>query len=241
MQLVRAGVPLDRINPVFVTHHHFDHIVDLADVVLASWLEGRPGALDVFGPAGTARIVAALVEQVYDRDIEFRGTGEPAIGGWKPARATDATPGLVAQGPGWRVRAETVVHGHGLDLSADFKRRWVCFGYRIEAEGKVVAISGDTVACEGLDRLARGADVLVQCCYLAAGEISTDHMRQVARHTLACADTVGAIASRAAVGRLVLTHFRRKSDDVLATIAEDVRRDYGGEVVLGRDLLRVTV
>jgi ribonuclease Z len=241
MQLARAGVPLAAVNPVFLTHHHFDHIMDLADVALASWLEGRPGPLDVIGPAGTVRTVTALVEQVYDRDIEFRAKGEPAIGGWKPVRATDAVPGVVAEGPGWIARAEAVVHGHGLDLSVDFKRRWVCFGYRIEAEAKVIAISGDTVACDGLDRLAQGADLLVQCCYLASGEIGTDHMRQVARSTLACADTVGAIAHRAAVKRLVLTHFRRKPDDVLATIATDVRREYAGEIVLGHDLLRLTV
>ena len=35
-QLVRAGVPLDAVNPVFITHHHFDHIGDLYDVALAT-------------------------------------------------------------------------------------------------------------------------------------------------------------------------------------------------------------
>jgi ribonuclease Z len=241
MQLARAGVPLDRIGPVFVTHHHFDHIVDLADVALATWLERRPGALDVVGPAGTARIVSVLLEQIYDKDIHFRAQGEPAIGGFKPVHATDAVPGVVAEGPGFTVRAEPVVHGHGLDFSAEFRRRWVCFGYRVEVGDAVVTISGDTIACEGLDRLAQGADVLVQCCYLARSEIGTEHMRQVARSTLACADTVGGIARRARVKRLVLTHFRRKTDDVLATIADDVRRDFAGEVVLGRDLLRLAV
>src|SRR5262245_60384797 len=40
-QLVRAGVPLDSVNPVFITHHHFDHIGDLYDVALATWMYGR--------------------------------------------------------------------------------------------------------------------------------------------------------------------------------------------------------
>ena len=35
-------------------------------------------------------------------------------------------------------------------------------GFRIEAEGKVVVIAGDTVPCEGLTRLCQGADVYVQ-------------------------------------------------------------------------------
>ena len=40
-QIVRAGIPLERVNPVFITHHHYDHIGDLADVILTSWLQGR--------------------------------------------------------------------------------------------------------------------------------------------------------------------------------------------------------
>jgi ribonuclease Z len=35
-------------------------------------------------------------------------------------------------------------------------------GYRIEADGKAVVIAGDTIPCEGLDRLCAGADVYVQ-------------------------------------------------------------------------------
>src|SRR6516165_2695857 len=42
--------------------------------------------------------------------------------------------------------------------------RWICYGYRFEAQGKVVAISGDTVDCDGLAQLAQNADVLVHCC-----------------------------------------------------------------------------
>lgn len=241
MQLARAGVPLERLNPVFVTHHHYDHIVDLADVMLSTWLGGRPGALRVFGPPGTAAIVSALLGQVYDKDVEFRDKGEPAIGGWKPVETLDVVAGPVHETPAWKVAAEVVVHGHGLDLSGAFRQRWICLGYRVEAEGKIVAISGDCVACDGLDRLARGADILVQCCYLARAEIDSPHLERVANHTLACSDTVGKIARDAGVGKLVLTHFRRKSETMLQAIAEDVARDYAGPVVLGHDLAEIVV
>lgn len=241
MQLARAGVPLERLNPVFVTHHHYDHIVDLADVILSTWLGGRPRALQVFGPPGTAAIVSALLGQVYDKDIEFRDRGEPAVGGWKPVDTVDVVAGPVYETSRWRVSAEVVVHGHGLELAGAFRQRWVCLGYRVEAEGRIVAISGDCVACDGLDRLARGADVLVQCCYLARAEIDSPHLERVARHTLACSDTVGKIARDAGVGKLVLTHFRRKSESMLRAIAEDVARDYLGPVVLGHDLAEIVI
>jgi ribonuclease BN (tRNA processing enzyme) len=241
LQLVRASVPLDRINPVFLTHHHYDHIGDLSDVILTSWLEGRQHTLQVFGPPDTTSIVAALLDRVYDKDIEFRAKGEPALGGWKPVETTDVMRGLVCDGRTWQVFAEVAVHGHGLTLPDAFKHRWVCLGYRVEAEGKVIAISGDGVASAGLDRLARDADVLVQCCYLARAEITTPVLEHLAKHTLACADSVGKIAAKAGVKKLVLTHFRQKSVAVLREVAADVARDYDGPVVLGEDLVEVVV
>jgi ribonuclease Z len=242
VQAVRAGIPLDRIGPVFVTHHHFDHIGDLYDVMLNSWLHGRVAPLRIFGPPGTRRIVDALLTQVYDCDIDWRSLGEPTFGGWKPVDVEDVVAGPVAGLAEWVVRAEVVRHGDGLGLPEAFLRRWTCLGYRIEAGGKVIAISGDTVACEGLGRLAAGADVLVQACFLARSEIVGEHFERLAAHTLACADTVGRIAAEAGVKKLVLTHHRPRADDaVLAQLADDVARDFSGEIILGRDLMEIEV
>ncbi len=242
LQMVRAGMPLDQVNPVFVTHHHYDHIGDLADVILTTWLMGRQHALNIFGPPGTTSIVEALLNHVYDKDIEFRDKGEPAIvGGWKPVESTDIMSGLVHDGGNWKVFAEIAKHGHDLNLPNAFKHRWVCLGYRVEADNKVIAISGDGVASKGLDRLARDADVLVQCCYLAKAELTTPTLKNLAKHTLACSDTVGKIAQQAGVKKLLLTHLRQKSDAMLDDIAADVACDYDGPVLLGRDLMDVQV
>jgi ribonuclease BN (tRNA processing enzyme) len=240
-QIVRAGVPLERVNPVFITHQHYDHIGDLADVILSSWLLGRRHTLQIFGPPGTTSIVTALLGQVYDKDIEFRAKGEPVLGGWQPVESADVMRGLVHDGGTWKVFTDVVIHGHGLNLPDAFKHRWVCLGYRVEAEGKVIAISGDGVASAGLDRLARDADVLLQCCYLARSEITTPYLKHLAKYTLACADTVGKIAHKARVKKLVLTHFRQKPETVMREVATDVAGDYDGPVVLGRDLTEVLV
>ena len=240
LQLARAGIPVDQIHPVFVSHHHYDHIGDLGDVILTSWLQGRKRALRVVGPPGTAAVVTALVEQVYERDIAFRSQGELGIE-WAPVEGADVTSGLVHDGGTWRVFAETVVHGHGLEYPEAFKRRWVCLGYRVEAEGKVVAFSGDCVSCEGLERLARDADVLVQCCYMARAELTTPYFRRLAQETIACADTVGRIARQARVKKLVLTHFRPAAAATIQSITGDVGRDYDGPVVLGRDLMELAI
>jgi ribonuclease Z len=149
--------------------------------------------------------------------------------------------GLVCETPHWRVSAEIVEHGTQLDFSDAFRRRWVCLGYRFECDAGVIAISGDTVDCAGLRRLARGADLLVQCCYLSSTELTTEHLKRVARYTLACGDTVGKIATACDVKKLVLTHHRQKPDAELPLLEADVRKDYAGPVVVGGDLMRFEI
>lgn len=240
-QLLRAGVPIGQIDKLFITHHHYDHIGDLHDVILSSWLQGRKDTLRIFGPPDTRRIVNALLTQVYDKDIEFRDQGEPAVGGWKPVETTDVVAGIVHETDRWRIKAEVVNHGLGLNLSDAFRSRWVCLGYRVEIGGKVVAFSGDTVECDGLYRLADGADLLIQCCYLARAEMTNDHARHLAKNTLACADTVGKIATRAGVKRLILTHHREKPPAMLETLKREVSEDFSGPVSVARDLLEIEV
>lgn len=242
VQLARAGIPTGGLRHVFVTHHHFDHIGDLYDVMLTSWFEGRKEALTIYGPPETKRIVNTLLTQVYDKDIEWRSDGEPVFGGWAPVLARDVSTGVVMETPNWRVSAETVVHGHGLALSPAFLKRWICYGYRVETQGRVVVVSGDTVDCGGLRRLAQGADVLVQCCYLAEAEITNEHFRRLAAHTIACGDTVGKIAADCGVKTLVLTHQRPRRDDaMLEKLRSEVQRDFKGQLVLASDLDAVEV
>lgn len=239
LQSVRAGIALENVHPIFLTHHHYDHIGDLADVILTGWMLGRERPLKIFGPPGTTAIVNAWLQQIYDKDIAFRVHEQKRS--WPPVEVTDVLSGLVYDSGSWKVFTEMVVHGHGLDFPSALKQRWVCLGYRVEAAGKVVTISGDCIACAGLDVLAREATVLVQCCYLACAEITTPALHSLARDTLACADTVGQIARQARVQQLVLTHFRQKPDEVLQEILNDVAHDYDGPVVLGRDLTTVLV
>lgn len=239
-QLAALDVSLARINPVLITHHHYDHIGELHDVILSSWLMGRTQPLHLFGPPETRRIVETLIHQVYDKDIEFR-EHEAGNVPRQPVEVTDILAGPVCEGDGWRITAEIVDHGNRLDFPDAFRQRWVCLGFRFECDQGVIAFSGDTVDCPGLRRLAANADILVQCCYLARSEIASPHTARLADYTLACADTVGRIAAEAKVGTLVLTHHRQKPEALMEEMRQDVARDFTGPVLLGRDGLRVTL
>jgi ribonuclease BN (tRNA processing enzyme) len=73
------------------------------------------------------------------------------------------------------------------------------YGVRLEHGGRVLTYSADTAACEALDRLAAGADLfLCEASYLDGMENPPDlHLT---------GSEAGEVATKAGVGRLLLTH-----------------------------------
>lgn len=120
------------------------------------------------------------------------------------------------------------------------------FGYWFEGLGRTVVISGDTAPSANLVKFARGADLLVhevflpgyfarpQSVEIARGDTAAATARLGRYHT--DAEQVGHIATRAGVKKLVLTHVvpPEESD----RIRELAARNFKGEVVVGRDLMR---
>ena len=242
-QLLQAGVDLSLVGPVFITHHHFDHINDLFAVIISSAMRGRERTLSIYGPAGTQQIVDALLNQVYARDIRFRLEEDRNVRGhghsWgqRPESIRDVAvhevgAGVTATGDGWRVIADYVRHGD-FPNAPDFD--WRCLGYRIEAQNEVITISGDTVPCPGIIGLAHEADLLVQCCTYSENDLSDPVRRYLTESVLPSTSQAAQIAAEAGGRRMVRTHLGASISQAGALAA--VRQHYQGEVLLGSDLL----
>ena len=112
------------------------------------------------------------------------------------------------------------------------------FGYKFEAGGKTVAISGDTRPSENLIRFARGADVLVLEAYLPEHFDRVDTPEVAARlkryHT--SAEEAGQMAQQAGVKLLVLSHLIPANAE--PTFLERAGKHFNGRIVVGRDLMR---
>jgi ribonuclease Z len=187
-----------------------------------------------------------LLNGVYANDIRFRVEEDLELrrhGGYifkrveaiRDVAVHEIGSGLAAEGDGWRVISDYVMHGDFPD-ARDFD--WNCLGYRIEGSDDVVTISGDTVPCSGIIGLAREADLLVQCCTVAESELANPFSLYLTESILPSTAQAGQIAAGAGVKRMVLTHLgasiEQNSD---AKILEEVRQHYKGEVLLGEDLL----
>ena len=114
--------------------------------------------------------------------------------------------------------------------------------FRVEHDGSAVVIAGDTVPCPGLDDLCAGADVYVQTV-LRDDLVNLVPMQRF-RDTIDYHSTVrqaAQTAARAGVDTLVLTHqIPTPAPDSAEEWAAIARREFGGRVVVGDDLIRVT-
>ncbi len=210
--LMQTGVSRHAIRYLLFTHYHADHFSDFItfffDAVYYSRHIGARQDLTIIGPPGTKRLFRAMLRT-------FPGFNHAAFR--VRLREVGARPFQLGR---TRIVPRTVEHSPRLH----------CLGYRVEYEGRVLAYSGDAVACEGLVRLCRRADVAVLDCSFPANRPGEGHMH---------AGDCGRIATDAEVGRLLLSHFYPVAD------REQVRRQagrfYAGPILKGKDLISVSV
>jgi ribonuclease Z len=149
-----------RIDAVFLTHFHSDHIDGLGELALLRWTGGAHTApLPVYGPEGVEEVVAGF-DQAYRQDADYRAAHHgpevaPSAGAGMTAHPFAApAPGasiVVWESAGLRVTA----------FSVDHEPVRPAVGYRFEYGGRSVVVSGDTKKSASLEANSRGVDLLV--------------------------------------------------------------------------------
>lgn len=234
-----AGLDCGALGAVFLTHHHSDHLVGLADLVFASWESDGPNPLPICAPLGpTADFARALLDP-WRADIDVR---MQHVEGIRLARgpAVDVRAFAVRRRPTevWRtgdVSVDAIEVHHEPVLPA--------VGYRVTTPDGRVAISGDTAVCPEMEELASGCEVLVHEAALGKLRTESERTRLIAEYH-ADARELGAMAQRAGVGTLVLTHMVPSpvTTDEEEVFADEVRDGgFRGELLVGRDLMSVEI
>ncbi len=230
-RLLEAGTPGREIDGLVLTHLHSDHLVDLFQLVISSWHQGRARPQRVFGPPGTKRYVDDLMA-LWRPELEQRIAHE--------LRPSTAALELEVEEfrDGWKTDfGDLEVEA----VEVDHKPVQHAFGFVFRAGGKALVISGDTRPCAALCLAARGADLLVHEVFIHREMVVADGRRTRAGiervasyHTVST--EVGKLAAEAGVGALVLTHIVPPQCDREALFGE-VRADFKGPLVVGEDLM----
>ena len=194
VRLRKAGLEVDNITDLILTHFHPDHVSGVPLLLMDLWLLGRKDELRIYG-----------LDYTLDRLETMMG-----LYGWeawpdffpvKLIRIEEEDMTLVQEHEQWRIFSSPVQH-----IIPNI-------GLRIEfpASGKVFAYSGDTEPCQQVIQLADKADILV---HEATGE-TWGHSD---------ASHAGKIAEKSNASKLFLIHYpngRFKDENLLSRAAEE--------------------
>jgi ribonuclease BN (tRNA processing enzyme) len=186
--LKRFDIARENIDLILITHFHGDHFAGLPFFLLDAQFTRRSRPLVIAGPEGIETRLTQVMEALFEHSSQTRQRFELSVIALRPEETR--TFGAVTVTP------FPVVHG---ESGGPF------LGYRIEAEGRVIAYSADTEWTDTLIPLGRDADLLIAEAY---------YYDRIVKNHLSL-KTLEAHLPEIRPKRLILTHM---NDDMLGRL-----------------------
>lgn len=157
-----AGLEADysKLDKVFASHLHTDHVGDLATLWVAGWINGRYTPLHVYGPSGASPELGTAahvnhIRQAWAWDVTSRAGTLPNAGGEIVAHEFDfSKTAVVYEENGVKVTSFPAIHIRDGSVS-----------YRLDWNGLSFVFGGDSAPNKWFIKEASGADVVVHECF----------------------------------------------------------------------------
>ena len=222
-----AALKPTELKIVFFTHLHSDHTVGYPDLIFSPWVLGRKEALQAYGPHGLKNMTAHI-EKAWSDDVRVRRRGlEQANATGYKVDVHEIRPGVVYRDANVIVTAFPVKHGIWKEA----------YGYVFQTRDRKIVFSGDTSPTDEVVKACDGCDVLLHEVFNPHGdELKDPHWKEYFRTFHTSPAELGEIARRARPKLLEVYHqvLERLPE---ADLAEQIKKEYSGEWVMGRDLV----
>ncbi|HLW83229.1 MAG TPA: MBL fold metallo-hydrolase [Candidatus Acidoferrales bacterium] len=254
-RMVDAGIQSETIGTIFITHHHPDHDLGLAELMANDFFQlsgaGATRTISIYGPPQTREFVAAAFRYISIPFSIFAAETPSVYTLKSPFAVHDIQhDGLVYQDD--KVRVIAAENSHYALMPAKFSARMKSYSYRFETRHGVVVFTGDTGPSDAVTRLAKGADVLVaevldlkamaKIQHIAAEKNRwpprrLDSMMAHFKFEILDREEVGRLGSKAQVKSVVLYHLGPEGVEP-AVFVSGVKKYYSGPVFASADLDR---
>jgi ribonuclease Z len=258
-QMMRARTGMMRLNYIFLSHLHADHILGIPGLLETMAFQDRENPLTIAGPVRTVELVERFNSLgYYSRNFEIR--------------AMELAPGDIIKMAGYQVTAIETYHSIpslGYCLEEDqrlgrFNRDeaialgippgplfgMLQHGQIIEVNGRSIApdqimglprpgrkvvYTGDTRPCQQVEEASKNADLLIHDGALA--EDLADWALET-RHSTA--KEAAQLAKRANVRQLVLTHISSRYSQDISPLIDEAKRFFENTIV-AEDLMSIEI
>jgi ribonuclease Z len=258
-QMMRARTGMMRLNYIFLSHLHADHILGIPGLLETMSFQGRKTPLTVAGPVRTID----LLERFSSIGCNFRNF---------EVRGIELDPGDVVEMNGYTVEAIQTDHSvpslgyclledkrlgkfnreaavalgvspgplfgklqHGQPVDIDGRSIMPDQVMGPPRQGRKIVYTGDTRPCQSVEAASRGADLLIHDGSLAK---EMNDWAQETRHSTA--EEAAELAKRAGVKQLVLTHISSRYSEDISPLIEESRLIFE-KTVVAEDLMSIEI
>jgi ribonuclease Z len=238
-----AGLETDysKLDKVFASHLHTDHVGDIASLWVSGWLNGRYEPLPVYGPSGSSPELGTKAHVDHIRaawawDVTSRAGTLPNAGGEIVAHEFDfAKTAVIYDQNGVKVTTFPAIHIR--DGSVSFRLDWNDLSF---------VFGGDSVPNKWFEKEAKGADVVVHECFftpeqwMAIAGFPYKQAYWVTSQVHTPPEAFGKLMSMVKPRMAVAYHYWNHRDIELE-IFERVRKTYDGPLTMSDDLTVLNV
>ena len=231
-----------KIDKVFASHLHVDHVGDFMGLHIGSWLSGRYTPLHFYGPSGSSPELGSKafiegMQKAYAWDIATRTGALPDAGGKIVVHEFEYTQEnvVVYQENGVTIKSWPAIHS--LDGSVSFSLEW---------NGLKYVFGGDTYPNKWYIEFAKNADVASHEAFLPPKALAAYFGWSLAQATYVATrihsepQAFGKVMSQVKP-RLAVGYHSVQSPENNAAIMDGVRKTYDGPLALARDLMVINV